>query len=168
MVNGQSAPRPRGFTLLELILVMVVISAVLAISAPSLRGFFASRQTADLAGHILALTKYARSTAIVRGQPCRLNVDSAAGRFWLTVQETGAFVSPTSEMGRQHQLPEGASLKLECQARPQAEEEYIQFEPSGRCDVATITIRGRQGDEYLVTTASGGEPYRVITPLEAP
>jgi Tfp pilus assembly protein FimT len=54
-------------TLLELILVMVILSTVLAMAAPSLRGFFASRRTQDTAAQILALTQLARSQAICEG-----------------------------------------------------------------------------------------------------
>ena len=57
----------RGFTLLELILVMVILSTVLAMAAPSLSGFFGSRQTHDTAAQILALTQLARSQAISEG-----------------------------------------------------------------------------------------------------
>src|SRR3972149_3661562 len=72
--NMQSE-RSVGFTLLELILVMVILSTVLAMAAPSLRGFFASRQIQDAAAQILALTQFARSQAVSEGTTYRLNFD---------------------------------------------------------------------------------------------
>lgn len=102
-----------GFTLLELILVMVTIGVILAISAPSLRGFFASRQTADAATNICALTKYARTQAILQGCIWRLNVDPSSGTYQLTMQQRGAFVNLETDMGREFLPPEGATITLQ-------------------------------------------------------
>ena len=64
-----------GLTLLELVLVMVIICTILAMAAPSLRGFFTSRETSDAAAQIVALTHLARSQAITEGRVYRLNLD---------------------------------------------------------------------------------------------
>ena len=42
----------RGFTLIELILVMVILCTVLGMAGPSLRGFFSQRQVEDAAASI--------------------------------------------------------------------------------------------------------------------
>jgi Tfp pilus assembly protein FimT len=160
--------RPAGaFTLMELALVLVVIGVVLAISAPSLRGFFASRQAADAAMTVLTLTKQARSEAVTRGRPCRLNFDPAAGRFWLTVQQTGAFTPPSVEMARGLCLPEGVQASLRSQS-PEGPLPYVQFQPTGRNNVAAIEIEGKQGEVYLVDCPSATEPFRIVSPSEAP
>ena len=152
---------------MELVLVLVVVSVVLALAAPSLRGFFASRQTADAAATMLSLTHWARSHARAQGRPCRLNIDADAGVCWLTVQEAGAFVELKSEMGRRFQLPQGAMVSVRSEGS-QPGPAYIQFYPSGRCDAVTIDIQGRQGEVFQVSCPSAVEPYRVIAPSEAP
>ena len=152
---------------MELILVMVVIGAVLGLSAPSLRGFFASRQTADAAATMLSLTKLARSQAVAQANLCRLNIDPQARTYWLTVQQAGSHVTLGSEMGRCFQLPEGATVSLQSDSLDPAAS-YVQFYPTGRCDVATIEVRGRQGDVYLITCPSATEPFRVLRPWEVP
>lgn len=164
LVNRESA---RAFTLIELVLVLVVVSVVLALCAPSLRGFFASRQTADAAATMLSLTKWARTEAVSRGRPCRLNIDAPSGTFWLTVQEAGRFVPLDSEMGRRFQVPQGAAVDVQSDL-PGPAPSYLQFYPSGRSDMAAIEIRGRQGEVFLVASPSATEPYRVISPSEAP
>ena len=63
----RAAYNAAGMTLLELILVMLILSTVLAMAAPSLRGFFTSRRIDDAAAQILALTQFARSQADQRG-----------------------------------------------------------------------------------------------------
>ena len=153
----------RAFTLMELVLVLVVISVVLALAAPRLRGFFQSRQTSDAAVSMLAMTKWAHTQAMSSGCVCRLNIDPAQGRYWLTMQQAGQFVAPKDEMGLHMSLPEGATVDLRNDA-PGADLTYVQFYPSGRCDVATITLRGRQGETYLVSTQSATDPYQVAAP----
>jgi Tfp pilus assembly protein FimT len=151
---------------MELILVLSVISAVLALSAPMLRGFFVSRQTADSANVLLSLTKWARSEAITRGHPCRINIDPKEGTFWLTVQEGGAFVPLGSDIGRTFTVPEGAAIALQTPMPAASDAAYVQFYPSGRSDVATILITGRGGEVYRVTCPSASEPFRLILPTE--
>jgi len=108
-----AASRGRAaFTMLELILVLLVMAVVLGLSAPALRGFFASRQTADAAVTMLCLTQYARSLSASEGRPCRLMIDPDAGEYWLTIQDQGAYVMLGREMGRRFRLPEGARVSV--------------------------------------------------------
>ncbi len=158
-------PDAAGFTLLELVLVMVVICTVLAMAAPSLRGFFASRQTADAAAQIVALTRLARSQAVAEGRIYRLNLDEEAGTYWLTVQEGGTFVNLGSEFGRLFSLPDGTLANWE--ASPEAGSRgYIQFHPDGRNDTATVRLTGRRGQTVDISCHSPTELFHVATPGE--
>ena len=173
---------------MELMLVMMIISVVLALAAPSLRGFFAGRQCAEAAQNVLSLTKYARSQAVSRGQVCRVNFDAQGRTYWLTVQQTGAFVQVNSDVGRRFELPDGISARLRAgdsvaaqrqtisgrvaMARPAgstaagaaghgaASPNYVQFYPSGRSDVMTIEIRG-QDDAYQLSCPSATESFAI-------
>lgn len=150
-----------GFTLLELVLVMVVMCTVLAMAAPSLRGFFASRQTADAAAQILALTRLARTQAVAEGRTYRLNVDVEAGTYWLTAQEGGAFKQLQTEFGRVFSLPEGTRITWQ-ETSQQLSQEHIQFYPNGRTDATTVRLTGRQGEVVEITCPSATELFRVI------
>jgi len=154
-----------GFTLLELIAVLVLISTVLAIAAPSLRGFVRGRQTAEVAARILSLTHLARSQAVSGGRIHRLNVDIETGTYWLTVQRAGAFVGIERGFGRRFRLPVGASMALDS---PWGGEpiSYVQFYPDGRCEPATIQVTGRQGEVHQITCASASEEFRILSPSE--
>ncbi len=158
-------PAVTGFTLLELVLVMVIICTVLAMAAPSLRGFFASRQTADAAAQLVALTRLARSQAVAEGRVYRLNLDQQAGSYWLTVQEGGAFRNLRSEFGRVFSLPDGtlASWRAPAEAVSQG---YIQFYPSGITEPATVRLTGRRGKVIEITCLSPTELFRVVMPGE--
>lgn len=171
---------------MELVLVMVVIGVVLGISAPSLKGFFASRQTANAAMTVLSLTKWARSQAISQGRVCRLNVDESAGVCWVSVQEAGQFVEIPGSLAQRYHVPEGTtiSLRTDTPARaettplrsvnslganaPAANGTYVQFYPTGRSDLATIEIKDSKGSLYSITCPSATEPFHIVTPSEGP
>jgi len=146
--------------LLELVLVMVIIATVLAMAAPSLRRFFASRETADEAASIVALTQLARSQAVAEGRMYRLNFDLDEMKYWLTAQTEGAFTNLSSEFGRVFLLPEGAELKVEVEGSTD-DRSYVSFYPSGRTEAATITLTGRQGDSAEISCLSPTERYSV-------
>jgi prepilin-type N-terminal cleavage/methylation domain-containing protein len=175
-------PRCGGFTLLELLLVLVLIGVVVAIAVPSLRAFAGGQQADDAAANILSLTRWAQSQAITLGRPCRLNVDSGSGTYWLTVQEQGEYVPLKSDFGQTFRLPDGVSLDLQFDQdqdqTPQAQNRtagpggimgalgrkasgrnYIVFHPSGRCDVATIQVHGKKGEVFQISCASATEPF---------
>ena len=144
---------------------MLIVSVLLALSAPQLHGFFGSRQTADAATSVLALARWARSDAISSGRTCRLNFDAVNGTYWLTVQQAGQFVRPETDLGRQFRLPEGARVTLANESRDSSES-YVEFSPTGRCDVATIAITGKGGESFQVRAASAAETFRIVSDTE--
>ena len=155
-----------GFTLLELVLVMMIICTVLAMAAPSLRGFFASRRTTDAAAQIVALTRLARSEAVSKGRIYRLNFDVAAGTYWLTAQEGGTFNRLQTEFGRVFSLPEGTSITWQGTSGDVARE-HIEFYPNGRTETAEVRLTGRQGEVVDIACPSATELFQVVTPSES-
>ena len=154
-----------AFTLLELIAVLVLISTVLAIAAPSLRGFVRGRQTADAAAKVLSLTHLARSRAVSWGCIHRLNFDAEEGTYWLTMQKAGAFVEIDGNHGRRFRLPDGVSVVLESPSQVQSLP-YVQFYSDGGCDPATIELAGGENDVFQVTCSSVSERFRIVSPQE--
>ena len=98
--TGHSASRGGGFTLLELILVLVLISTVLALAAPSLRGFAQGRKVHDAAAHMLAVARMASAQAVAEARVYRLNFDADEGAYWLTARFEGTFEELGTEFGR--------------------------------------------------------------------
>lgn len=142
---------------------LVLISTVLAIAAPSLRGFVRGRQTADAAAKVLSLTHLARSRAASQGCIHRLNFDAEAGTCWLTMQQAGTFVEIEGSHGRHFRLSARVSVALGSSADTEPLQ-YVQFYPDGRCDPATVELTGGQGDVLQVTCLSPSERFRVVSP----
>jgi prepilin-type N-terminal cleavage/methylation domain-containing protein len=159
-------PRGGGFTLLELIVVLGLVGVLLGLAAPSLRGFFASRQTADAAAQMLALTQLAGTRAASQGTVYRLNVDVQSNTYWLSMQQAGMFVDLNCEFGRRFRLPEGTTVRVQI-PMVDASASYIEFYPTGRTEEAMIELRGRQGEVYQIICESATEAFHVVSPTEA-
>src|ERR1039458_6663663 len=93
--NGQSDSRsatrftlqaPRGFTLIELILVMALLTIVISLTAPKLSRFFHGRTLDSEARRLLALTRSGQSRAVSEGVPMDLWVDAELGTFGLEAE----------------------------------------------------------------------------------
>ena len=76
----------RGFTLIELMLVMAMLLIVLAVAFPSLRNFFRGRNLDSEARRFLSLTRYAQSRAVSEGVPTVLWIDKKQGTYGLQAQ----------------------------------------------------------------------------------
>ena len=76
----------RGFTLIELILVMALLTVVISLTAPRLSRFFHGRTLDSEARRLLALTRSGQSRAVSEGTPMDLWVDTQEGTFGLEAE----------------------------------------------------------------------------------
>src|SRR5664279_3001935 len=76
----------RGFTLIELILVMALLTVVISLTAPRLSRFFHGRTLDSEARRLLALTRSGQSRAVSEGIPMDLWVDTEHGSFGLEAE----------------------------------------------------------------------------------
>src|ERR1035437_5952671 len=76
----------RGFTLIELILVMALLTVVISLTAPRLSRFFHGRTLDSEARRLLALTRSGQSRAVSEGMPMDLWVDAEEGTFGLEAE----------------------------------------------------------------------------------
>ena len=153
--------RGAGFTLLELILVMLILSTVLAMAAPSLRGFFGSRQSQDTAAQILALTQFARSQAISEGVVYRLNFDTKERIYWLTAWKSGSFRELETEFGQFFALPRDMVMELD-DTDEEDGKPFVEFTPQGTVTAATIRLIDRGGRALEVTCPTVTESFSIV------
>ncbi len=78
----------KGFTLLELIIIIAIIGITMAIAAPGLRNMIANNQVASNAGDFVSALQFAKAEAVARVNPviiCKKNTASTgciAGGDW--------------------------------------------------------------------------------------
>jgi prepilin-type N-terminal cleavage/methylation domain-containing protein len=153
--------RRDGFTLLELVAVLVILCVVAAMAAVSLREFGRGRGGGDCAAQIIALTRWARTQAVTEGTLYRLNFDTSSRSYWVTVERYGNFEHPGQEFGRLFTAPDSV-VSIECSAPPGPDGQYVQFWPTGRTDPASVRVTDMTGHVTEIVCPSPTELFHVV------
>ncbi len=182
LTTGQVRKKNSGFTLLELILLMLTVSTVLALVTPQLRFFLLGRTVKHVAAHLISLTGYARTQAITEGRIYQLHIDERKGQFYLAAQEEGIFQNLKNDFGRIFILPEGIKVEwLDWMENPlltavpglwlpgyterQREETEglftISFYPDGRTEPAKLRLSDKWGQEVIIVCETPAEYFHV-------
>lgn len=130
--------KSRGFTLLELVLVLAVLAIIAGMAAPTLRGFVHGRNVPDAAAQLVSLTRWAHTQAIAEGRVYRLNVDPAAGKYWETTEDGTGVQKTGTSLGRTYQVAEG--VRSETDMPTDKGTQIIHFYPNGRTEPGTIRV----------------------------
>ena len=77
--------RPRGFSLIELLLVLVIVSLAVSVVYVGLDGALPSSRLASAARRLGATIALAKREAVLRGQETKLEVDLGAGKVRVLV-----------------------------------------------------------------------------------
>jgi Tfp pilus assembly protein FimT len=151
----------RAFTLFELIAVMLLVVTILAMAAPSLSGFYAGRQTDQVGANLVAVTEWARASAVADARLYRLNVDEKEQAFWVTAQDTAGFKLTGQSFGRRVDMPVGVTVKWMSPASA-VKDGYVQFDALGATEPATIRLTGRRGVVVDVMCESPTEAFHAV------
>lgn len=128
-----------GFTLIELMAVLVITAAALAFAAPRLAGTRAGLQS-DLAAASIAETLLAaRTKAMTSGRPATVVLSPAAGQYWIA-----------GTAGRRKKLPGGVAMSVPGAEAGAASTQTLTFQPAGSATDARITLTGR-GQQTVIT-----------------
>ena len=158
-----------GFTLLELVLVMMIVMAALALAAPSMGGWGRTTKLRDAGDQFLAVTRWARSQAIADARIYRLNIDSYAGRYWLTMQEGETFVELGKNFGQAFALPEGYRIAIVADTiGAPTSGQTIDFHGNGRVQPARVQIANDVGGVIEIAAIAATDEFALVTPAGGP
>lgn len=161
-----------GFTLMELLLVMLIIAVSAAIVAPSFTGFSRGRRLPNTATALMTTGRWCRVQALSEGTTFRLNIDRS-GRQWSVTKDdgTGLFKDVTEETGKAHPLPEGidfGEMVFESTVEANPDGDYVTFKPSGRTDVVTISLVSQEGHAISVACDMPLGTFHIVKTGETP
>ena len=124
-----------GFTLIELILVMTLLTVASAIVVPNLASFFRGRSLDQEARRLLTLTHYAQSRAVAEGVPIELWFDATTNRYGATI---GAGFSTEDPRAVIYEVNADIILSLVTEAAPEPYELTETFESAP--DIAVVFL----------------------------
>ncbi len=138
-----------GFTLIELVVVISLLSFVLVFSLPSFEGILGADQQKKFARWLMVKTRTLKEKALRERKLYRLHVGADTGRFWIT---TPAMDAEALEQARDagYRLPdEILVLDLEYPGNKiSTGEAVIRFYPAGYSDKALIHVEDGQSRQY--------------------
>lgn len=173
--------RPRaqhGFTLVELIVVMSMLTAVLALAAPQLSNFFKGRALVEESRRFLALTRYARDESITLSIPLKLWIDVERGYYGLSPAEGFEF-----DTMREVEIQLDEDLEFDFISGVDYEDKIITigFYPDGTVgertvgettlrsnsgienDIISLILRAGENDWLVITQDEYGQRFIVLT-----
>jgi type II secretory pathway pseudopilin PulG len=159
--------RTGAFTLIELIMVMALLTAVFAIAAPSLSNFFRGRVLNSEARRLLAMTRYGQSRAASEGIPMVLWIDPDEGRYGLQQAEGYEEFDPKQV---EYQLSRDLEFELRSertltQGRTNFAERFsVRFQPDGsiaETSLRSITLVQKEMDFLVITQSQNRLAYEI-------
>ena len=131
----------RGFTLLELVVVMAVVSLLIAVSGPSVDKLSETLEYRDAVRQLISAHKKARRVARASGNAVDVVIDASKNRFAVT--------SDARRLQEKHYLPLADNLRIKVtfaqEISPGNGLAAIRFYPEG----------GASGGEVLIQRPSG-------------
>lgn len=156
--------RGRGFTIIEVMVVVAIAAVLLALAAPSFSGFLARKRIEGSMSELGTDLQYARSEAVARNAAVRVTFGTRC--YLVTVQPTDGS-NPASSCTQTTSSPGALTTPVKlvqltgtaAQFTPVASLQWIEFDPVR--GIAAFSTGGSSG-EMKVTAGTGSPQLRAV------
>lgn len=159
LATGQNNFRRRGFTLIELILVLALLVIITSIAAPAMSKFIRGRALDSEARRMLALMHAAQSRAVSEGMPMMLWVDEKNGAYGFEAETSGQNGDPKAE-----ELMLDSTLQIALQNSTTGTQVTFKNLPAIRF-LADGTVDENSPQQLKLTDSNGFSRRLIETPL---
>lgn len=166
--HGKLQPGQRGFTVIELMIVLVILAVLITVAAPGLQQMIVNNRLQAQASDLLLDLQYARAEASAKGQRITICKRNAAGTDcnnagswndgWIVFIESGSGTTGTYESASPYNeriLKVHDPIKTGDSLAVSSSPNFIYFRASGAVDAArTLTVcrSGYKGKTISITT----------------
>ncbi len=153
MRGGSRTPDSKGFTLIELAVVIVVLGIMLALTIPRL-GELGGANLKRSARHLTGTIRFLKDEAEAKKAVYRLRFDIQEGRYWadelmLTSEQTVEFKRMHRAIGSEGGLS-GETTFRGIRAGSHPDDPYILFTPDGWVERTFIYLRDGDGKDFTL------------------
>lgn len=155
----------RGYTLIELAVVILVLGIVLMVAAPRLTPFLMETRLEASARQLASFCRYTNAQAVLTKTHLVLNIDIDTREYWLTTfiadNTTGFFqgtedleeIEITTDLLRRRRLPETARFQdvvLSESGYADSGTVVLDFTPVGVSQEMLVHLQGKSGSQLTV------------------
>jgi general secretion pathway protein H len=145
---------PAGFSLIELMVVLVVLSVLTALVVPQFGGTYSDAVLRASARKLIAVLQLAYSQAVTTGRVHRVQLDTETCRYWLEAPRPDGdrqFAPVTNVTGAAGLLDPRIRMRLEVAAAGRDRTAPIlTFRPDGTATACEVHLHDREGFAVVV------------------
>lgn len=140
--RGRPLPRPGGFTLVEILVVLAIVGLVLGLAIPRVQELSGVELRAS-ARRLAGAARYAADQAAVRKTPYRIRFDLQGRAYRVELAEGDQWVPDRATLGAPVRLPGAvriAGVETRARGRQVEGEPWIEFYPKGYAERAAVQL----------------------------
>jgi prepilin-type N-terminal cleavage/methylation domain-containing protein len=148
----------KGFTLFELIIVVIIIGVVMAISIPFMKKSYEQIRIENHTYNLQKILQFARQKAVLEQKIIRLNIDPSQKRYWLTTRNkrngSADFKRLKGRYGRTYFWPEEVLVRTK--------KNYYEFLHNGEHDIIDIVLSIDQERGFAIVSDGHFESIQAL------
>ncbi len=153
----QANKRWQGFTIVEILLVVVILAVIAALAVPNFGGTYTRIQLRKTADDLAYRMRYAQSYAITKNTRTRLEFDPSFTQYWLTRESDTSTTDAFERIGGR--LGESAAIARDMRVSFADGDPSLYFYPDATMDKKRIDLCRGEECVFISTQEQRGQVY---------